>query len=72
MLIAPSFSAGARAVFEAKQNVRLLEIPLGQGLNPFDFKRVGGGLLVQGRTPERAAGRAARGDQAPPDAQGNG
>lgn len=48
VLIAPSFSAGARAVFEAKQNVRLLEIPLGQGLNPFDFKRVGGGLLVQG------------------------
>jgi phosphoribosylaminoimidazolecarboxamide formyltransferase/IMP cyclohydrolase len=35
-------------VFAAKQNVRLLEIPLGAGLNPFDFKRVGGGLLVQG------------------------
>ncbi|MDR3384456.1 bifunctional phosphoribosylaminoimidazolecarboxamide formyltransferase/IMP cyclohydrolase [Cupriavidus basilensis] len=48
VLIAPSFSAGARAVFAAKQNVRLLEIPLGNGLNPYDFKRVGGGLLVQG------------------------
>lgn len=47
VLIAPSFTAGARAVFAAKQNVRLLEIPLGAGLNPFDFKRVGGGLLVQ-------------------------
>jgi len=31
----------------AKQNVRLLEIPLGAGHNPFDVKRVGGGLLVQ-------------------------
>jgi phosphoribosylaminoimidazolecarboxamide formyltransferase/IMP cyclohydrolase len=27
--------------------VRLLEIPLGDGVNAMDFKRVGGGLLVQ-------------------------
>jgi phosphoribosylaminoimidazolecarboxamide formyltransferase/IMP cyclohydrolase len=47
VLIAPSFSAEARAVFAAKQNVRLLEIALGSGLNAYDFKRVGGGLLVQ-------------------------
>ncbi|MDB5775943.1 MAG: bifunctional phosphoribosylaminoimidazolecarboxamide formyltransferase/IMP cyclohydrolase [Herbaspirillum sp.] len=47
VLIAPSFSAEARAVFAAKQNVRLLEISLGGGLNNYDFKRVGGGLLVQ-------------------------
>jgi phosphoribosylaminoimidazolecarboxamide formyltransferase/IMP cyclohydrolase len=47
VLIAPSFSDAARAVFAARQNVRLLEIPLGKGLNPYDFKRVGGGLLVQ-------------------------
>jgi phosphoribosylaminoimidazolecarboxamide formyltransferase/IMP cyclohydrolase len=47
VLIAPSFSAQARAVFTAKQNVRLLEIPLGKGANAHDFKRVGGGLLVQ-------------------------
>jgi phosphoribosylaminoimidazolecarboxamide formyltransferase/IMP cyclohydrolase len=49
VLIAPSFSAAARQVFAAKQNVRLLEIPLGAqaGLNQHDFKRVGGGLLVQ-------------------------
>ncbi|MES2318127.1 MAG: bifunctional phosphoribosylaminoimidazolecarboxamide formyltransferase/IMP cyclohydrolase [Pseudomonadota bacterium] len=47
VLIAPSFSAEARAVMAAKQNVRLLEIPLGAGQNPFDVKRVGGGLLVQ-------------------------
>ena len=53
VLIAPSFTEGARKVFAAKQNVRLLQIPLGAGgagagaVNQYDFKRVGGGLLVQ-------------------------
>jgi phosphoribosylaminoimidazolecarboxamide formyltransferase/IMP cyclohydrolase len=47
VLIAPSFTAEARAIMAAKQNVRLLEIPLGSANNPFDVKRVGGGLLVQ-------------------------
>ena len=47
VLIAPRFSAEAKAIFATKQNVRLLEIPLGNAFNTFDFKRVGGGLLVQ-------------------------
>lgn len=47
VLIAPSFTAGARAILASKQNVRLLEISLGSMLNPQDIKRVGGGLLVQ-------------------------
>ncbi|NHZ60937.1 bifunctional phosphoribosylaminoimidazolecarboxamide formyltransferase/IMP cyclohydrolase [Massilia genomosp. 1] len=47
VLIAPSFSAEARAIMAAKQNVRLLEIALGSSNSPFDVKRVGGGLLVQ-------------------------
>ena len=47
VLIAPSFSDEAKAIFAAKQNVRLLEIPLGNAFNTYDFKRVGGGLLVQ-------------------------
>jgi phosphoribosylaminoimidazolecarboxamide formyltransferase/IMP cyclohydrolase len=47
VLIAPSFTDAARQVFAAKQNVRLLEIPMGNGINAHDFKRVGGGLLVQ-------------------------
>ena len=51
VLIAPSFTDGARKVFAAKQNVRLLQIPLGAAdagaVNQHDFKRVGGGLLVQ-------------------------
>ncbi|MES2299722.1 MAG: bifunctional phosphoribosylaminoimidazolecarboxamide formyltransferase/IMP cyclohydrolase [Pseudomonadota bacterium] len=47
VLIAPSFTSEARQIMAAKQNVRLLEIALGAGTNPSDFKRVGGGLLVQ-------------------------
>lgn len=47
VVLAPAFSDAARQVFAAKQNVRLLEIPLGNGANAFDLKRVGGGLLVQ-------------------------
>ncbi|MDP3621540.1 MAG: bifunctional phosphoribosylaminoimidazolecarboxamide formyltransferase/IMP cyclohydrolase [Polynucleobacter sp.] len=47
VLIAPHFTAEAKALFTNKQNVRLLEIPLGTMFNSFDMKRVGGGLLVQ-------------------------
>jgi phosphoribosylaminoimidazolecarboxamide formyltransferase/IMP cyclohydrolase len=53
VLIAPTISLEAREVFKTKQNVRLLEVPLaasGADSAPtaaFDFKRVGGGLLVQ-------------------------
>ncbi|NHZ87957.1 bifunctional phosphoribosylaminoimidazolecarboxamide formyltransferase/IMP cyclohydrolase [Massilia sp. CCM 8733] len=47
VLIAPSFTLEARAIMAAKHNVRLLEIELGASNNPFDVKRVGGGLLVQ-------------------------
>ena len=47
VLIAPSFSDEAKAIFASKQNVRLLEISLGNAFNAYDFKRVGGGLLVQ-------------------------
>jgi phosphoribosylaminoimidazolecarboxamide formyltransferase / IMP cyclohydrolase len=50
VLIAPSITAEARAQFAAKQNVRLLEVPLGCAANPLDFKRVGGGMLLQ--TPD--------------------
>ena len=50
VLIAPAFTAGAKALIAAKPNVRVLEIHLAKTINPFDFKRVGGGLLVQ--TPD--------------------
>ncbi|MFZ6731545.1 bifunctional phosphoribosylaminoimidazolecarboxamide formyltransferase/IMP cyclohydrolase [Undibacterium sp. Ji42W] len=47
VLIAPSFTAEAKQIFATKQNVRLLEISMGNGFNLYDMKRVGGGLLVQ-------------------------
>jgi phosphoribosylaminoimidazolecarboxamide formyltransferase/IMP cyclohydrolase len=47
VLIAPSFTPEAKTLFASKQNVRLLEIPLGNAFNTYDLKRVGGGLLVQ-------------------------
>jgi phosphoribosylaminoimidazolecarboxamide formyltransferase/IMP cyclohydrolase len=53
VVIAPQFDADARATFAAKQGVRLLQIAAGDAHNDFDFKRVGGGLLVQ--TPDLAA-----------------
>jgi len=47
VVIAPSFTEHAKQILAAKQNVRLLQVPLGDALNTHDFKRVGGGLLVQ-------------------------
>ncbi len=50
VVIAPVVEPGAREVFAGKQNVRVLEVPAGTGVQRHDFKRVGGGLLVQ--TPD--------------------
>ena len=47
VIIAPSITPEARAVFASKQNVRLLEVPLANVPNAYDLKRVGGGVLVQ-------------------------
>jgi phosphoribosylaminoimidazolecarboxamide formyltransferase / IMP cyclohydrolase len=47
VVIAPGYSAEARQVLAAKQNVRVLEIPLARASNRLDLKRVGGGVLVQ-------------------------
>ncbi|MDD5247337.1 MAG: bifunctional phosphoribosylaminoimidazolecarboxamide formyltransferase/IMP cyclohydrolase [Rhodocyclaceae bacterium] len=48
VIIAPEITAEARAVFGAKQNLRVLVVPLGKSdSTAFDYKRVGGGLLVQ-------------------------
>jgi phosphoribosylaminoimidazolecarboxamide formyltransferase / IMP cyclohydrolase len=48
VIIAPEITADARTVFAAKQNLRVLVVPLGTAPGTvFDFKRVGGGLLVQ-------------------------
>ena len=45
--IAPAILPGARAAYAAKQNVRLLEVPISKLSNALDFKRVGGGMLLQ-------------------------
>jgi len=47
VLIAPSFTAEAKAALASKQNLRVLVVPLGRDLNKLELKRVGGGLLVQ-------------------------
>ncbi len=47
VIVAPAVAPAARAVLAKKENVRVLEVPLAAGHNDLDFKRVGGGLLVQ-------------------------
>jgi len=50
LIIAPGASDAALKITAAKQNVRVLTVPLSNAHNQFDFKRVSGGLLVQ--TPD--------------------
>ncbi len=50
VLIAPAFADDALKALRAKANIRVLTIDLADGLNEFDYKRVGGGFLVQ--TPD--------------------
>jgi phosphoribosylaminoimidazolecarboxamide formyltransferase / IMP cyclohydrolase len=45
--IAPVVTPAARAAYASKTNVRVLEVPLSAQSNPLDFKRVGGGMLLQ-------------------------
>jgi phosphoribosylaminoimidazolecarboxamide formyltransferase / IMP cyclohydrolase len=45
--LAPQITPAARAAYAGKVNVRLLEVPLARFSNPLDFKRVGGGMLLQ-------------------------
>jgi phosphoribosylaminoimidazolecarboxamide formyltransferase/IMP cyclohydrolase len=47
VLIAPDYEDGALEYAKKKANVRVLRIPHGQGLNNYDSKRVGSGLLLQ-------------------------
>jgi phosphoribosylaminoimidazolecarboxamide formyltransferase / IMP cyclohydrolase len=47
VIIAPRVAPDAQAEFAKKQNLRVLEVPLAHAPNALDYKRVGGGLLVQ-------------------------
>jgi phosphoribosylaminoimidazolecarboxamide formyltransferase/IMP cyclohydrolase len=50
VVIAPDYSEGAAAALSAKANIRVLAVSLGTESNAVDFKRIGGGVLVQ--TPD--------------------
>jgi phosphoribosylaminoimidazolecarboxamide formyltransferase/IMP cyclohydrolase len=47
VIIAPRVEPEALKQLAGKSNLRILEVPLAHGANERDFKRVGGGLLVQ-------------------------
>ena len=47
LVVAPRVEADALKVFAKKENLRVLEIPLAHEHQAYDYKRVGGGLLVQ-------------------------
>jgi len=47
VIIAPRVEPAAREFLAARQNLRVLEVPLSHETQAHDFKRVGGGLLVQ-------------------------
>src|SRR5713101_262403 len=51
VVIAPDFDAEARKILAAKANVRVMSVSLARTAQTYDFKRVGGGLLVQ--SPDR-------------------
>ena len=52
VVIAPEVADAAMAVFGGKPNIRVLAVPAGEAANALDYKRVGGGVLVQ--TPDAA------------------
>ena len=56
VLIAPAFTAEAKAALAAKANLRVLVVPISRELNALEYKRVGGGLLVQ--TPDNFTAQA--------------
>ena len=47
VLIAPDFAEAAAVHLAGRPNIRVLTVPVGAGANVLDFKRVGGGVLVQ-------------------------
>jgi phosphoribosylaminoimidazolecarboxamide formyltransferase/IMP cyclohydrolase len=57
VVVAPGITQDAARLLAGKANIRVLEVALAPGVNDFDFKRVGGGLLVQ--TPDTAGVTAA-------------
>ncbi|WP_284619214.1 bifunctional phosphoribosylaminoimidazolecarboxamide formyltransferase/IMP cyclohydrolase [Aquabacterium humicola] len=55
VLIAPAVTPEARELLAKKQNLRLLEVPLSRQGNALDFKRIGGGMLLQSADAKNVA-----------------
>jgi phosphoribosylaminoimidazolecarboxamide formyltransferase / IMP cyclohydrolase len=53
VVIAPRVEPDALAEFAKKANVRVLEVPLAHDTQAHDYKRIGGGLLVQSSDAHR-------------------
>jgi phosphoribosylaminoimidazolecarboxamide formyltransferase / IMP cyclohydrolase len=47
VVVAPSFHEESLAVFAAKKQLRVVELPVSRGTHSLDYKRVRGGFLVQ-------------------------
>ena len=60
VIIAPRYAPEALSALAPKQNLRLLEIPLARETQAHDYKRVGGGLLVQSSDASMIERRALR------------
>jgi len=52
VIVAPRFEPEALGVLAKKDNLRLIEVPLAHDTQKHDYKRVGGGVLVQGSDAE--------------------
>jgi phosphoribosylaminoimidazolecarboxamide formyltransferase/IMP cyclohydrolase len=47
VIVAPRFEPDALAALGKKDNLRLIEVPLAHDVQKHDYKRIGGGMLVQ-------------------------
>ena len=47
VVTAPSYDSESLKIFESKPNIRLLEVALDNNFHAMEFKKIGGGLLVQ-------------------------
>jgi phosphoribosylaminoimidazolecarboxamide formyltransferase/IMP cyclohydrolase len=50
VVVAPDYDDDAKKILAGRVNVRVLKVPLAHDVQQFDFKRVGGGVLLQ--TPD--------------------
>jgi len=69
VIIAPRFEADALKTLAKKDNLRLIEVPLAHDAQKHDYKRVGGGLLVQSTDAEALKNLKVVTKQQPSEAQ---